>query len=115
MTTPLSALGATIDYTDAADPELRIKFSVVKDVLDWTTVPTAPTADLDPWMASIIQKLADWNSAQSTAIHDVVCSQPFAGIQSRNGIDNRLVYTYSVAAFGKTPVANRLDADDLVG
>ena len=116
MTMPLSALGATVDYTTAADPELRIKFSAIKDVLTWTTPPTsAGTQDLDPWIASIIQKLADWNSSISTTVHDVVVAQPFPGIQSRNNIDNRPTYSYTATVFSKTPVVGKPDADDLQG
>ncbi|MGL5874009.1 MAG: hypothetical protein ACRC2R_16845 [Xenococcaceae cyanobacterium] len=114
MTMPLSALGATVDYTTSADPELRIKFSAIKDVLSWSTAPTsAGTQDLDPWIASIIQKLADWNSATSTQTHDVVVGQPLPGVQSRNNIDNRPTYSYSATVFSKTPVAVKPDADDL--
>lgn len=116
MTTPLSALGATVDYTTAGDPELRIKFSAIKDALSWTTVPTSNgIQDLDPWLGCIIQKLADWNSSVSTTAHDVVIAQPFAGIQSRNGIDNRPTYSYTATIFSKTPVVAKPDADDLQG
>lgn len=116
MTMPLSALGATVDYTTAANPKLTIEFNSIKDALTWTTPPTsAGTQDLDPWIASIIQKLADWNSSQSTETHDVVVAQPFAGIQSRNSIDNRPTYSYTTTVFSKTPVVSKPDADDLQG
>jgi hypothetical protein len=116
MTMPLSALNATVDYTTPADPELRIKFSAIKNALSWTTAPTqAGIQDLDPWIASIVQMLADWNASTSTQAHDVVVGQPFAGIQSRNNIDNRPTYTYSTTVFSKTPVVAKPDADDLQG
>jgi hypothetical protein len=54
MATPLSALGATLDTSTPADPELRIKWSAINTVLNWTTALTAETVDLDPWVTSIL-------------------------------------------------------------
>jgi hypothetical protein len=54
MTIPLSALGATLDTSTPSDPELRIKWSAINTVLNWDTVPTTGTADLDPWITSIL-------------------------------------------------------------
>jgi hypothetical protein len=116
MTTPLSALNATVDYSTAANPKLTIEFNSIKDAIAWTTAPTqAGTQDLDPWIASILQKLADWNSASTTETHDIVISQPFAGIQSRNSVNNRPTYSYTATVFSKTQVASKPDADDLQG
>jgi hypothetical protein len=116
MTTPLSALGTgvDIDYTTAANPVLRIPFNAIKNALAWTTTPTqAGVQDLDPWIASIIQVLSDWNASVSTTAHDVIVERPFSGVQSRNGIDNRPTWSYTATVFGKTPVASKPDADDL--
>jgi hypothetical protein len=116
MTTPLTALGTgiEIDYTTASNPVLKIPFNAIKNALSWTNVPTnAGTQDLDPWIASILQALADWNSTVSTTMHDVVVEKPYAGVQSRNNIDGRTTYSYTATVFSQTPVASKPDADDL--
>lgn len=116
MTTPKTALGAgcNIDYSNAANPVLQIPFDSIKNAINWTTAPTLATEDLDPWLGSIFQALADWNTAQTTQVHDVVVAQPFAGVQTRNNINGRPTYTYNVTVFSKTPAATKPDADDLV-
>jgi hypothetical protein len=118
VTTPLTALGTgvEVDYTTPANPVLKIPFNAIKAALGWTTVPTsAGTQDLDPWIASILQALADWNGTVSTEAHDVVVAQPFAGVQLRNNIDGRPTYSYTATVFSKTPVASKPDADDIAG
>jgi hypothetical protein len=115
MTMPLNALGATVDYTTESDPELRIKWSAIKDALTWTTAPTsAGTQDLDPWIASIVHKIHEWDATQTTELHDVTIPQaPFQGVGSRNNIPGRVTYSYTVTVFTKTPVPSKPDADDL--
>jgi hypothetical protein len=111
--TALSSIGATIDYTNASDPELRIKWSAIKNFLNWTNTPIASKQTLDPWLACMFQGLAQWNQQTSTTAHNVVISTPVPGIQSRNNIDNRLTSNYSVTVFSLSPVASTIDADDL--
>jgi hypothetical protein len=117
--TPLTALGAncsiitngTLPVTPTGtNPALVIYFDDIKSVLSWTT---ASTTDLDPWIATIIQKLADYNTAATTEGHDVVAGQPFLGISTRNNIANRQTQTYTVTAYGTTTVS-ALDADNLI-
>lgn len=118
MPTPLTALGTDveIDYSTASNPILKIPFNAIKNALSWTTPPTSSAPqDLDPWIASILQALADWNSSVSTELHDVVVSAPFPGVQTRNNIDGRPTYSYTATVFGKTPIAAKPDADDLAG
>lgn len=118
MTTPMSALGAgvSVDYSTPANPVLKIPYSAIASALSWTTPPTSGgVQDLDPWLASIFQSLADWNTAQTTVAHDVVVNQPFPGVQNRNNINSRPTFTYNATVFSKTPVASKPDADDLQG
>jgi hypothetical protein len=119
MTTPLTALGAatlvTVNYATPANPQLEINYTAINTAGAWTTVPTATgVQDLDPWLVCMLQKLADWNSSINTEVHDVVVSQPFVGVASRNNIDNRLTFTYTVTVYQKTGVAGKPDADLVV-
>lgn len=114
MTTPLSVLGATIDYSDPNDPEIRIKWSAVKNFLNWSTPPTSANASLDPWFASCLQGLALWNDSVSTTNHNLVVDLPSPGIQPRNNIDNRLTSSYNATVFALNAVSATIDADNLI-
>ena len=114
MTTPLTALGATVDYTDANNPKLVIPYDGVKVAGNWGTKPTsAGVQDLDQWMTGIVGTLGVWNAQQTTEIHDVVVALSFVGNSTRNNIANRPTITYNITVYNKTPLIIELDCDDV--
>lgn len=70
------------------------------------------TADLDPWIFAIIQKLYSYNLNATNENHNIVVSSRFFGIGTRNSIPNRLTESYSVTTFGAA-IGNGVDPDDL--
>jgi hypothetical protein len=114
MTTPLSVFGATVNYSTASDPVLQIPYSAIKVASNWGTPPTSSgTQDLDQWLVGMLTTLTLWNSQQTTEAHDVVISETFRGVASRNNIDQRPTINYSIAIYNKTPTIIEPDADDV--
>ena len=114
MTTPLSVLGATVDYSNAANPVLQIPFNGVKTAGNWGTPPTsAGVQDLDQWLVAQMATLKVWNDLQTSEIRDVVVVESFKGVGSRNNIVDRPTITYTVTTYNKTPLIIQPDADDV--
>ena len=109
-----TVLGAncSIDYTAPTNPKLTIEFNDIKGAIDWGTAPTSGTENLEPWIAAILQKLADFNTAATTETHNIVVAQPFAGVQTRNSINNRLAFSYTVTEITSGTTSAKPDGDN---
>lgn len=115
MSTPLNVLGVTVDYTDPANPILKIPYSSIAASIGWTTAPTAQTEKLDPWIVGVLQQLANYATNNPTnESNNIVVSQPTNNTPvTRNGITNRKNSRYIVSVFSTSTSNPVLDGDEL--
>lgn len=118
MSTPLSVLGngVNVDYTtDPDNPVLKIPYSAIAAAINWTTVPTAQSEKLDPWIVGVLQKLADYYTNNPTnEANNLVVSQPTNNTPgTRNGIQNRKNSRYIATIWSTSTTNPVLDGDEL--
>lgn len=99
MTIPLSALGASLDVTDAANPKLIIPFNGVNSVSGWGIAPTNASNNLESWLIAILKAINAYNEANSTnATINLVVNRPFKGVATRNN-QSKIVHTYQALTY----------------
>ena len=113
----LTILGndVTIDYSTPSNPILKIPYSAVAAAINWSPAPTSANEKLEPWIAGILQVLADYATNNPTVeTINIVVSQPTNQTPvTRNGIANRKNSRHLVTIYSTSTINPLIDGDDL--
>lgn len=113
------AFGASAEVvtgTTISDPSTRGGYALViyPDINPNWTADATDTAHMEPWMASILEKLSTSTAASTTDTEKVTCGTPSFGTGTRDGgtvFDRR---SYSCQVYGGQITQTHVDPDDMV-
>jgi hypothetical protein len=123
MTTPVTVLGTNAEFVvsttptlngvvNANNPALVIYFSDIKSSIQWDT---AITNNIEPWIASILQLLANYTALQEAAEDETSMIPTRKDSQfsqtTRNGANKKLV-SYQVETYTQLSVNASIDGDE---
>lgn len=118
MTTLSYAFGtnaAVTTGTTIADPATRGGYALViyANINPNWTADATDTAHFEPWMASILEKLATSTANSTTDTEKVISGLPSFGTGTRDGGQTFDRRTYSVQVFGSQVTQTHIDPDSM--
>lgn len=107
--TDLFGANAVVDTTDAANPELRIKFA---DFSAQGFGNVAKTSDAEAWVVALIKKWRSQTVAATDEASNIAVDAPFLGLTTRNSVSVR-EYSYSARVYEPDTGASEPDPDNV--
>lgn len=100
---------AAIDTSNAANPELRIKFA---DFATQGLSNTAKATDAEAWLVAILKRARAYSAAATDEMSNVAVDAPFLGLTTRNSVSVR-EYSYSARIYEPDTGASEPDPDNV--